>query len=102
MVDGAILSSEDYRISIEPHESSFIELPFDLPNSCKYGLYLNVQLYDENDKEIGMRQHKLNCQIIPVAPAFRFPLLRQMLQSKRVAMAFRTPLTSIMVVWKAS
>ena len=67
MVDGAILSSEDYRISIEPHESSFIELPFDLPNSCKYGLYLNVQLYDENDKEIGMRQHKLNCQIIPVA-----------------------------------
>ena len=54
--DGIIKDSFDMRINIPPHTSKNIELPFDIPKSCRFGVYINVFLKDCNGFELGMVQ----------------------------------------------
>lgn len=58
-VDGEIAESKFMYLPLEPHKTTEIEIPFDIPEKCVFGAYVNVSLTDESEYEVGMKQHKL-------------------------------------------
>ncbi|MBQ7901592.1 MAG: glycoside hydrolase family 2, partial [Clostridia bacterium] len=60
-LDGKIIDSSEYVLDIEPHGSCVIDLPFELPENCNYGLFVTASLTDSEGCEVGMVQHELPC-----------------------------------------
>lgn len=58
-IDGEVTRSKELTVSLPPHESTELDIPFDIPDSCSLGVYINILLIDKNSKEVGMKQHKL-------------------------------------------
>lgn len=58
--DGKTIEEKELKISVNPHESVTVDIPFDTPQKCRWGAYLNISLIDESGFEVGMKQHKLN------------------------------------------
>ena len=59
--DGKIIDKKEYILDIAPHDSTVIDLPFDLPEYCDYGLFVTASLTDAKGYEVGMVQHELPC-----------------------------------------
>lgn len=70
-VDGEIVENKEFRISINPHETSYIDIPFTTPKTCELGAYINVYLMEESGREAGMMQlkPKFTTRKIEVSPA---------------------------------
>ncbi|MBE7052746.1 MAG: glycoside hydrolase family 2 [Ruminococcaceae bacterium] len=66
-VDGKVVNKKEYVLNVKPHKACEIEIPFDIPNMCKYGAYLNVYLLDKNLYEVGFMQHKLESKISKIS-----------------------------------
>ncbi len=62
-VDGEITDKAELKLSINPHESADINLPFIAPETCRLGVYVNIYLIDGNQKERGMVQLKMPSEI---------------------------------------
>jgi len=60
--DGTVICENTFNISVEPHKSVEMEVPFKAPEKCKWGTYLNVSLKDKNGFEVGMKQHKMQSE----------------------------------------
>lgn len=59
-VDGETTGQKSYNLQIPPHNSAEIEIPFSIPEKCRWGAYLNISLTDKEGYEVGMKQHNLN------------------------------------------
>ncbi len=59
-VDGKITEEMNVRVSAAPHSKTQLEIPFNIPEKCELGVYINVSLKDESGYEIGMKQHDLH------------------------------------------
>ena len=62
-VDGSETETKEFRVSVAPHESTEINIPFSIPKSCNLGVFLNISLIDENGSEVAMKQHSLPVEI---------------------------------------
>lgn len=62
MCDGKVIASEKTVLDVEPHESAFLELPCELPDSCKFGCYLTARLYDASGYEAAVSQLDLGVE----------------------------------------
>lgn len=62
-VDGETVCEKELRLSLNPHESCEIDMPFSVPAECELGAYLNIRLYDISGNEIGFKQHGLGCTV---------------------------------------
>ncbi len=71
-VDGKILDSKEYVLDIAPHGHGEIELPFDAPQNCDYGAYLNISLLDNEGYEVAMKQHVLESRVEKVELSDKF------------------------------
>ena len=71
-VDGKILDSREYCLDIAPHNHGEIGLPFDVPENCEYGTYLNVSLLDNKGCEVAMKQHELETQAEKISLSDKF------------------------------
>ena len=65
-VDGEITNEQTISVSIEPHCTAEIELPFAVPTECELGAYINLSLIDQNGDEVGMAQHMIETKIKPI------------------------------------
>ena len=57
-VDGIVTETVTKRIDINPHETVEIEIPFQLDDPCKMGVYLNIYQLDDG-YERGFVQHEI-------------------------------------------
>ena len=71
--DGKTVAEKELKVAVNPHESIIVDLPFEIPKKCRFGVYLNISLINENGYETGMKQHKLESQaeVIAVPEASR-------------------------------
>ena len=60
--DGTQVYEKSLNVSVEPHKSIEIDVPFEAPEKCKWGVYLNISLKDKNGFEVGMKQHKMQSE----------------------------------------
>ena len=58
--DGKIIEEKELVLNVPPHESVDIDIPFTVPDKCRWGAYLNISLRDKYLFEVGMKQHKLD------------------------------------------
>ncbi len=58
-VDGEIAGIKIITVDLNPRESCEVEIPFEMPESCSLGAYVNIIQLDKNDNEIGMKQLEL-------------------------------------------
>ncbi len=65
-VDGEKKAEKSMRITLAPHKQAIIELPFDIPQACKLGAYINVSLVEDNGREAGMVQLELPTAVEPL------------------------------------
>lgn len=61
-VDGEIRESRDFVLSIAPHGSAELNLPFEYPEKCGLGAFIDISLLDKNGAEVGMMQHEIKCE----------------------------------------
>ena len=61
-VDGEIRESRDFVLSIAPHGSAELNLPFKYPEKCGLGAFIDISLLDKNGAEVGMMQHEIKCE----------------------------------------
>ena len=54
--DEKILCEKNYSLDIEPHCSKAVKIPFDIPEKCKWGVYINIYLKNKDGAQIGMKQ----------------------------------------------
>lgn len=64
--DGVKKAEKELRLSVNPHESTVIDIPFDIPEKCKYGVYINISLVEDSGREAGMVQLKADAEIMPL------------------------------------
>lgn len=76
-IDGEIAEEKSITLHAAPHESVTITLPFDLPAKCRLGAYLNISLLDKSGFEVGMMQHKLQCDIEKIVPSAPISEIRE-------------------------
>lgn len=62
-VDGEKTEEKDLKLSLKPHESVEIDVPFAVPEKCEYGVYITIKMYDKKGDEVGLKQHKLESSI---------------------------------------
>ncbi len=65
-VDGVKNKEKEFRVSVEPHESVMVDIPFDIPKICRYGIYINIFLFEDNGREAGMIQLKPRFTLYPI------------------------------------
>jgi len=65
-LDGKVIDSKEYILDVKPHGSATIEMPFEMPGYCDYGLYLTASLTDNKGYEVAMKQIELPCEIYGV------------------------------------
>lgn len=58
-VDGKTVEELTKNLSVLPHESTEIDMPFDIPKECEYGTYLNITLIEKNGRIAAKKQHQL-------------------------------------------
>lgn len=58
--DDETLESKDLVIDVKPLSNIELEIPFNLPKSCKYGCYINVKLFDITGREVAIEQLKMD------------------------------------------
>lgn len=64
--DGEKIDEKEFRLSLNPHESTVIDIPFDIPRVCKYGAYINIYLMEDNGREAGIAQLKPEFDVLPL------------------------------------
>lgn len=57
-VDGIVTETVTKRIDVNPHETIEVEIPFQLDDPCRMGVYLNIYQMD-NGYERGFIQHEI-------------------------------------------
>lgn len=57
--DGNEIESKEYRLDLAPHKKAKIEIPFDIPKTCKYSVVLRTVLSDESGNELGFTEHDM-------------------------------------------
>ncbi len=60
-IDGKETDKKELRVSVLPSDTTEIDIPFDIPDNCKLGAYINVKMYDNSGNEIGMKQLEIPC-----------------------------------------
>ncbi|MBQ8910467.1 MAG: hypothetical protein IJY91_05445 [Oscillospiraceae bacterium] len=68
--DGKTIDTKTLQICLAPHKTTTLEIPFDLPKSCKLGCYVNLSMLD-GENEIAFRQFELPIkrnEVVPCAP----------------------------------
>lgn len=55
-IDGKTSDKATLTLSVKPHESMLLDIPFDIPKICSYGIYIIVSLLDTNGHETAMVQ----------------------------------------------
>ena len=58
-VDGKTVAELTKNLSVIPHESIEIDMPFDIPKECEYGTFLNITLIEKNGRIAAKKQHQL-------------------------------------------
>ena len=58
-VDDRVTEEKTLILSVKPHTEAVFDMPFDLPEECEYGVYLNITLLDKNGDERARKQHEL-------------------------------------------
>lgn len=58
-VDGIVTERTSMRLDVPAHGEIYTDIPFDIPKECNYGVYLNIELTDDNGFKIGMKQLKM-------------------------------------------
>lgn len=62
-IDGEKVDSKTVKLDIDPHECAAVDMPFnDLPDCCKYGVFMTLSLTDKDGYEVGMTQFELPCE----------------------------------------
>ena len=56
--DGKVTHSQPLQLSLAPHETAVVKIPFDLPESCDLGCYLTLHMYD-GENQISSKQFEL-------------------------------------------
>ncbi len=54
--DGTVLTSKETTLDAAPGESVWLDIPCELPLSCKYGCYITAKLYDKTNYEVAIDQ----------------------------------------------
>ncbi len=68
-VDGVSVQKVNKNICLEPHCSTEIDIPFNIPKECKYGAYININLISSENKLVAKKQHKLETQLKSFKPS---------------------------------
>lgn len=55
-IDGIEISQKSIKATIPPHSCKDMEIPFEMPEKCRIGVYLNILLRDGEGYEVGMKQ----------------------------------------------
>ena len=63
-IDGKVMDKKEYKLNIAPHEKAELDFPFNAPEKCALGVYLNIYMLDQSGYEVGMKQHKIECSIV--------------------------------------
>ena len=66
-LDGEVIDTKEYTLDVKPHGNITIEMPFELPKYCDYGLYMTASLTDNTGYEVAMKQFELPCEVYGVA-----------------------------------
>ena len=66
-VDGETVESVPMKLSVPPHKSAEVTLPFSAPAACCYGAAVYVSLLGENGEIIGGREHVLDVKATKVS-----------------------------------
>lgn len=61
-IDGEIRENKIVVLNLAPHKSVYMDIPFELPDKCALGTYLNIYLKD-SDNIIGKRQIKMPIEL---------------------------------------
>ncbi len=64
--DGETTAEHEMRISLAPHESCELDLPFSLPSECELGSFVTVSLLDDFGSEVGMKQLDFGVRVKPL------------------------------------
>ncbi len=65
-IDGEITDKKDVCISVKPHESTVLDIPFNIPDFCKYGCHVNISLQTDSGHEVGMKQLETHAKTMPL------------------------------------
>lgn len=65
-VDGEVTATREYALSLAPHATTQIPLPFSAPTDCRWGCYADVSLWDADGDEVAHTQLALPCAVLPV------------------------------------
>ena len=74
--DGKVVAEKELKISVEPHKTVEVEIPFDLNVSAEMGVYLTLYQYEEG-YERGFVQHEISAKNITVAEGEPFTAITE-------------------------
>lgn len=75
-VDGVITERKEFTVSLAPHCSTAIDIPFEVPAECVLGTYINIYMLNGNREE-GMCQLKVDTNVRKTALAEPFTALTE-------------------------
>lgn len=61
-LDGEIMHKTNIKLSLAPHKTATVDLPFDIPAKCSLGAYAVIKMYN-NGYEEGMCEMELKCPV---------------------------------------
>ncbi len=76
-VDGIITDTKKITFDVDPHETIFVDVPFDIPANCSLGVYLNITQRNIGGDEIGFKQLKLESNVTPMSISESFSKLKE-------------------------
>lgn len=60
--DGETLAESNMTLDVEPKANAFLDIPDCIPDTCKYGCYITVRLYDSTGYEVAVCQSDLDVE----------------------------------------
>ena len=62
--DEKVISTKEMVVDARPLTFTSVDIPFEIPESCYYGAYINVKLFDDNGLQVATEQLELDINII--------------------------------------
>ena len=59
--DAKVMASMELYPDVEPHETAEIKIPFEIPDTCRYGVVLKISMIDEDGLEMGYYEENVKC-----------------------------------------
>ncbi len=76
-IDKELTDGEKIKVCAEPHATVEIPLALELPAECKYGVYLNVYMYNSDGYELASNQIKLDVPVVKAEEEFVSALITE-------------------------